>query len=235
MTDHRQSPNLLLAGLSPPDFGLLLPHLKTVDLAAGATLVRAGEILRKAYFPHSGVIATTVALIDGRNVEVRIAGREEMVGGSLAGHRKSFATVVARLAGRSSAVDQVALQTVLDRSSALRALLDGHQAVQQAMSDQSVARNAVHGLPARLARRLLRLFKITGETSFMVTQEDMAEMMGVRRNAVSAAAHSMLEAGIIRYVRGKMELVDVDGLRRLSCECYDAVRSFRDFVESDEP
>ena len=91
---------------------------------------------------------------------------------------------------------------------------------------------ARHGpLVLRLARRLLRLRNLSGQTSLTVTQEVLAEMLGTRRNAVSLAAHAMQDAGLIRYSRGTLEIVDPERLEQLACECYHSVTAYRELLE----
>jgi CRP-like cAMP-binding protein len=234
MASALRSPNMLLAALPFADFELLRPHLQTIDMPHGSVLVRCGEIPKKAHFPHSGVIASCVTLSDGSVIETRITGREGALGAALgAGERPSFTSAVVRLAGMSSTIDYRSLYAGIDRSAALRALLAKHEAFQQAMADQSVACNAVHDAEARLARRLMRLHKLSDDGKLAVTQEVLAEMLGLKRNAVSLEAHAMQEANIIRYSRGLLEIVDVKALHRLSCECFDAVTAYRDIVERD--
>ncbi len=228
MASTRQSENLLLAALPSADFDLLRPNLRTVDLPLGMTIMKAGEIPARAYFPHSGVVASTVILNSGRVVEVRITGREGALGVITGTARHpSFTSSVVRIQGTASAIDQVSLKTVVDSSAAFRTALAKQVAVQQAMADQSAACHAEHDLEARLARRLLRLYTMSGQLKFTATQEVLAEMLGVKRNAVSLVAHAMQEAHVIRYSRGLVEIVDVDRLHRLSCECYDSVTEYR--------
>lgn len=234
MGSSRQSQNLLLAALPSADFELLQPDLQTIDMPRGLTLVRPGEIPKRAYFPHRGVIASGVTLSDGHVVEARITGRDGALGAAVgAGERASFTSAVVRLEGELSTIDYPSLQTAIDRSVALRALLARHEAFQQAMADQSVACNAIHPAEARLARRLMRLRNMSGHTKFTVTQEVLAEMLGIQRNAVSFVANAMKKENVIRYSRGLLEIVDVDALQRLSCECYDAVTAYRKYLEGD--
>ena len=234
MASGYQSHNLLLAALPSADFELMRPNLQTIDLPCGSTLVESGELPTRAYFPHSGAIASTVSLSSGRVVEVRITGREGAVGAVTgAGQLASFTSAVVRITGKSSVIDHPNFQMVFNRSQSLRALLARQEAVQQAMADQSVACNAAHDLEARLARRLLRLCTMSGQTEFTATQEVLAEMLGVQRNAISHVAHRMREANVISYSRGLLKIVDFDRLHRLSCECYDTVTAYRAVAESD--
>jgi len=228
----RQSQNLLLAALPSADFEFLRPNLQTIHMPVGLVLVRSGDIPKRAYFPHSGVIASGVTLSGGHVAEARITGRDGALGAAVgAGEQASFTSAVVRLEGVSSTIDYPSLQTAIDRSAALRALLAKHEALQQAMADQSVACNAIHPAGARLARRLMRLRNISGDNTFTLTQEVLAEMLGVHRNAVSLVAGVMQKENVIRYSRGLMEIVDVDALHRLSCECYDAVTTYKDCLE----
>ena len=233
LASSQQSQNLLLAALPPADFESLRPNLHKISLPLGLVLVRNGELPSRAYFPHSGVIASSITLDDGDVVEARITGRDGALGAATgAGERPFFTSAVVRLAGEASTIDYRNLEAALDRSAALRALLARDEAVQQAMADQSVACNATHPVGARLARRLLRIRNMSGQHRFTLTQEVLAEMLGIRRNAVSHVAHEMQRENLILYSRRVLEIVDAEGLSRLACECYHSVTAYRDRLES---
>jgi hypothetical protein len=123
-------------------------------------------------------------------------------------------------------------KVAIDRSVALRAAPARSEAIQQANGEQSIACSAVHDVGARLARRLMRLCNTDGETKFTVTQEASAEMFGIGRNAVSLVAQATKEAGIIRFSRGLVEIIDVDALQARSCECYAAVMTYQRACET---
>jgi CRP-like cAMP-binding protein len=183
------------------------PNLQLIDLARGLVLVRSGDLPTRAYFPISGVIASCVTLRDGRLVEARIVGREGTLGAAKgAGERTSFTSAVVRLEGKAFTIDYGNLETFMDRSPAFRALLARHDALQLAMADQSVACNAAHSAEQRLARRLLRLRRQSDDDKLTVTQDVLAEMLGVQRNSVSQVAHAMQARNLIRYSRGALEL-----------------------------
>jgi CRP-like cAMP-binding protein len=161
-----------------------------------------------------------------------MTGRDGALGASSgAAERMWFASAVVRIEGKSSVIDLPELQIAIDRSPPLRAALARSEAVQQAISDQSIACNVIHDVEARLARRLMQLCETFGETRFVATQEALAEMLGIHRNAVSLVAHAMKQAGIIRYSRGLMEIVDIDALHAQSCDCHDAVTAYRQACE----
>jgi CRP-like cAMP-binding protein len=233
MAVSQPSQNFLLAGLPSADFELLRPNLHRIELARGMILVRSGDLPKRAYFPHSGVIGSFIAVSDGRVVEARITGRDGALGATIgAGARPSFTSAVVHLAGEASTIDYRSLQTAIDQSAALRASLARHEAVQQAMADQSIACNAIHDTEARLARRLLRLHDLSSQTQFTATQEVLAEILGIRRNTVSLVANAMQKANLIRYSRGNLEIIDLKGLHGLACECYHAVAAYRDRLGS---
>jgi CRP-like cAMP-binding protein len=227
------SRNSILAELPPDDFELLRPNLQTIELPLGSILIRAGDPVKRAYFPHNGVIASCVTLSDGRVVEARITGCDGALGTALgAGTRPSFTSAVGRLEGEASAIDCRNLQIAIEGSVALRASLARYEALQHAMADQSVACNGTHLVEARLARRLLRLQNLSGQTRFALTQDVLAEMLGSHRNAVSYVAKAMRDANLIGYSRGALEILDREGLVSLACECYHVVTAYKDLLES---
>ncbi len=232
MASSLQSQTLLLASLPAAAFALLRPHLQTMDMPLGLVLIRSGDVPKRAYFPHDGVIASCVTLNDGRVVEARIVGHEGALGAAIgAGERISFTSAVVRLAGKASTIDYRNLEIVIERSPAFRALLARHDALQLAMADQSVACNAAHDAEQRLARRLLRLRRLSHDGKLTVTQDVLAEMLGIQRNSVSQVAHAMQTANLIRYTRGVLEIVDFEKLHQQSCECYDIVAGYRTVLE----
>ncbi len=107
-------------------------------------------------------------------------------------------------------------------------LLIRHEQVILAQAQQSAACNAIHKVEARLARWLLRTRDLAGTDLLLLTQEYLAEMLGVRRSSVSLVAHTLQEAGLIRYSRGNIKINDLEGLREVACECYQTVKSHHD-------
>jgi hypothetical protein len=131
---------------------------------------------------------------------------------------------VVQLSGAASMIESAQLRAVADRSGPLRAILIRHAQGLLAQAEQSAACNAFHSAEARLARLLLRLRDLTGDEKFPLTQESLAEMIGVRRNSVSLIAHNFQQARLIKYSRGQIEIIDAAGLTESACECYLAVR-----------
>ena len=218
------SPNHLLAALRAADFELLRPHLRTAELVQEVVLVRAGEPLTHVFFPHNGVISLVVSLASGETVEVAMIGRDSIFGASAAlDGRISLTDAVVQLPGVTSTLEVERLRMVADQSIPFRTTLIRHEQALFAQAQQSAACNASHPVDARLARWLLRIHDLSGEDKLYLTQDFLAQMIGVQRNSVSVVAHKLQHAGIIRYNRGHIEITDLRGLEDASCECYKAV------------
>jgi CRP-like cAMP-binding protein len=222
-------PNRLLQVLPAAEFQSLCPHLEIVELAKGAVLTEAGAPLQYVYLPHSGVVSMMVSLSEGQTVEVAMVGRDSLVGASAAldaGPALTDAIVV--VPGTASVLRAEDLRAATDRSSALRKQLARHEQAMLVQAQQSAACNASHSVESRLSRLLLRARDLCDSEALPLTQEFLAQMIGVRRNAVSIVAHAFQQAGLIGYSRGQIEIRDIDGLRRTSCECYAVVRRQRE-------
>ena len=218
--------NQLLLSLPAADLEMLRPHLGFVEMVREAVLTRAGAPLSRVYLPHSGVISMMVSLSGGQSVEVAMIGRESIFGAAAAlGGRLSLTDAVVVLPGTASVLDVAQLRTAADRSAGLRTTLIRHEQALLIQAQQSAACNAVHSVEARLSRWLLRIRDISGDESLPLTQEFLARMIGVQRNAVSLVAHALQQAGIIRYSRGQIHITNMEGLRETSCECYHAVKA----------
>lgn len=220
------SPNHLLAALPAADFLLLQPHLETVELVQEAVLVGAGDRLTQVFFPHHGVISLVVSLGGGGRIEVASIGNDSILGGAAAlDGNISLTDAVVQLPGTASTLDVGVLRTVASQSVAFRTTLIRHEQALFAQAQQSAACNAMHSAESRLARWLLRLHDLAGEDHLHLTQDLLAQMIGVQRNSVSTVAHALQEAGIIKYSRGNIEITNLDALKEASCECYGAVNA----------
>jgi len=229
MNSDQPSRNLLLQVLPMEELGLLRPRLELVELTKDAVLVEAGAALSHVYLPLSGVISMVVRLSEGQTVEVAMVGRDSLFGASAAldgGISLTDAVVV--LPGTAAILNVADFRAAAERSAALRALLARHEQALFAQAQQSAACNASHTVEARLSRCLLRVRDLCDSETLPLTQEFLAQMIGVQRNAVSIVAHALQQARIIRYSRGHIEIKDVDGLRQTSCECYRVVKAQRD-------
>jgi CRP-like cAMP-binding protein len=221
-----QHPNNFLASLPAKDFELLRPHLKPFDMVHEDLLFDTGETLSWAYLPHSGVISLVVGLADGQLIEAAMVGRDSLVGGSAALDGKvALNRGIVQVEGTASILDVDMLREVADQSVAFRTTLIRHEQALFAQAQQSAACNASHSVEARMSRWLLRTRDLAGSDTLGLTQEFLAQMLGVRRTSVSLVANTLQEAGLIRYSRGRIEVTNLEGLRATSCECYETVKS----------
>ncbi|MBI4366162.1 MAG: Crp/Fnr family transcriptional regulator [Deltaproteobacteria bacterium] len=223
---HPRSPNLLLAALPLADYELIGPHLKAFDLINEVVLYEAGDTITRAYFPYDGVISLVVGLQTGEMIEAVMVGRFGVAGGAAAiDGNIAVNQAIVQIAGAGSWLDIVTLRKAADQSQAVRSMLIRNEQATFAQAQQSAACNAAHTLEARMCRWMLLVRDLTGRDEFNLTQEFLAEMLGVRRTSVSVVAGTLQQAGMIQYRRGHMQLTDLDGLRAAACECYQTVRT----------
>jgi CRP-like cAMP-binding protein len=226
MDSAAQSSNVVLASLSADDFEAIRPHLRTVELSPERPLIRLGEAITQVYLPHSGVVSFIVELAAGERVEVAMVGRDSVVGASAAlGILVGVTDAVVLLPGTASVIDVDRFRAAVERSEALRTTLVRHGQALFVQAQQTAGCNASHSVEARLARWLLRVRDLSGSNHFTLTQELMAQMIGARRNSVSIVANTLQQARYIRYSRGRVEILDLEGLTGLACECYGAVKA----------
>ncbi len=221
--------NGFLSALSAGDYGLIRPHLRTVDLPRDAVLVETGETLKRAYFPHRGVISLVVELAKGEHVQVAMIGRHSLLGTlSVMGDACALNTATVLVPGVASVADLDQLRFAADQSSTLRTLLTRHGLAVFAQVQQTAGCNAAHAVESRLSRCLLQTHDLSGDSRLLLTQETMAHMIGARRNSVSLVANSLQQANVIRYSRGHIQITNLDGLRQTACECYATVKGQHD-------
>lgn len=152
-------------------------------------------------------------------------GRDSVVGASPAlVDGISLSDVVVLFPGTASTLDVALFRAAAERSATLRHLLARHEQALIAQALQSAACNAAHSVEARLSRWLLRARELHDGETLPLTQEFLAQMIGVQRNAVSIVAHALQQAGIIRYSRGRIEITNVEALRRTACECHQTIQ-----------
>jgi CRP-like cAMP-binding protein len=218
--------NQLLLSLPEAVLETLRPHLGLTELVKETVLVGAGAPQSHVYLPHAGVISMMVSLSGGQSVEVAMIGHESIFGAAAAlGGRISLTDAIVVLPGTASVLDVAQLRAIADHNVAVRTTLIRHEQALLVQAQQSAACNAAHSVEARLSRWLLRVRDICGDETLPLTQEFLARMIGVQRNAVSLVAHALQQAGIIRYSRGHIHIVDLQGLRETSCECYHMVKA----------
>lgn len=218
--------NRILRAMSPADLQALKPHLQAIKLEHHRVLFDQGDPVPKVYFPLTCVVSLVVTLSTGQMVEAAMVGRDGVVGAGAALDGKiSLNRAIVQLAGDALECKARALETAAFQSRALIATLVRHEQTMFAQAQQSAACMAAHDTQARLCRWLLRARDLAASDTLPFTQEFLAEMLGVNRTSVSPIAHTLQQAGMIKYTRGRIEILNVEGLRESACECYEAIRS----------
>jgi CRP-like cAMP-binding protein len=217
--------NLLLEALSQADSDALRPHLRHVHLPHKEILFDAGQPISGVYFPTGGVISLVIGLSTGTQIESAMVGRDGVVGASSALDGKiSLCRAVVQLEGNCFVCEVSKLRDLALQSHTFLSILIRHEQTLFAQAQQSTACMAEHNVEARLARWLLRARDLSGTDTLIFTQEFLAEMLGVQRSSVTLGARALQQARIIEYSRGKIQVLDLDALREVTCECYGAVR-----------
>jgi CRP-like cAMP-binding protein len=218
--------NLLLASLSEGDAAAIRPHLVSVHLDHKRVLFEAGGTIKQVYFPEGAIISLVVGLSTGEMVEAAMVGKDGVVGASSALDGKiSLSRAIVQLAGDSLVCDVDALKGAALQSHTFLSRLIRHEQTVYSQAQQSTACMATHDVEARLCRWLLRARDLSGDDTLLFTQEFLAEMLGVRRTSVTTVAHTLQRAGLLKYSRGRIQILDVEGVRESACECYETVNS----------
>lgn len=219
--------NRLLASLKPAERSMLEPAMQAVLLHRGDVLFEPGQDVTHTHFPGPGVVASlVVTMSDGRAVETATIGREGAIGGIIsAGHKPAFARAVVQIGGIALRLETMALEAAKERSSIIRDLFSRYADTLLAQTMQSVACNALHPIDARLCRWLLTTHDRVDSDEIALTQEYLAEMLGVQRTTVSGVARLLQERGLISYSRGRMVILDRPAIEASACECYNDVQN----------
>jgi len=217
--------NLILQSLSASDLSLLEPHLKPIDLQQQKVLYEAGDTVNAVYFPYTAVVSLVVTLSTGEMIEAAMVGRDGVVAASAAMDGKiSLCRAIVQIGGNGSTCPADTLKKAALQSETLHSLLIRHEQTVYAQAQQSAACNITHTVEARLARWLLRARDLSQDDALPFTQEFLGEMLGVRRTSVSLVAHTLQQAGMIKYSRGRIQIVNLEALTETACECYGTIK-----------
>jgi CRP-like cAMP-binding protein len=225
---HRLSPktNLLLDALPDNERRALAPYLAPVELKQQQILFDIRDTISEVYFATDAVISLVIPLSTGEIVETAMVGRDGVVGaGAALNGRVSLNRAIVQIGGSCLRCPVEPLRNILREHSYIRSLVGAHEQALFAQAQQSAACNVTHVIESRLARWLLRAADLHGGDELPLTQEYIAQMLGVRRTSVTLVARTLQEAGMIRYSRGKITLLDIPALQDTACECYQAVKS----------
>jgi CRP-like cAMP-binding protein len=217
--------NSLLEALPPEDYALLAPHIVQVDLERGRLIYDPGDPIDHVYFPHDGVISLMTLMESGAAIESATIGPEGALGLMAAvAPRQSLSRAIVQTPIRAARVTAERLHEAWERSPRLRDLADRHTEALFGHAMQSVACNALHSVEARFCRWLLTCHDRISSDTIALTQEFLADMLGVQRTTVTAVARSLQAKGAIRYRRGVVDILDRPALQAMTCECYGAIR-----------
>jgi CRP-like cAMP-binding protein len=226
-SQHLPTPaeNKLLAALSRGEQARLLPHLEPVSLHFEEVLYEPEALIRHVYFPTSGMISLVLALEDSLLAQVGRVGNEGMVGlpvflGVTTSHTRAFVEIP----GEALRLKASVFRQEIRRAGALSSLLLRYTQALIRHSERLTVCNTWHTIEQRLCRWLLVAHDRVRADQFEVTQEFLSQMLGAHRQSVTLAASNLQKAGLIRYSRGKLRILDRPGLEQASCECYRAVK-----------
>jgi CRP-like cAMP-binding protein len=216
--------NHLLHALPDAEWQRWLPELQHVDMALGQVLYEAGATMNHVYFPITAIVSLLYVLEDGASAEIAVVGNEGLVGISLfMGGGSTSSRAVVQSAGHGFRMSAAVLQEEFKLAPVLHLLLRYTQALITQMAQTAVC-NRHHTLDQQLCRwLLLSLDRLNGQ-ELVMTQELIANMLGVRREGVTEGALKLQKAGLIRYTRGRITVLDRPGLEKRSCECYVVVK-----------
>jgi CRP-like cAMP-binding protein len=235
-TAHSPTQNQLLAAMPAAEFERLSPYLELVEMPLGDVLYESGARLDHVYFPTTCIVSLLYVLENGASAEIAVVGYEGILGISLfMGGETTPSRAVVQSAGFGYRLKAPLLKQEFNRAGpVLRLLLRYTQALITQMTQTAVC-NRHHSVEQQLCRWLLLSIDRLSSNSLKMTQELIANMLGVRREGVTAAAGNLQRAGLIRYNRGRIDVIDRPGLENVVCECYAVVKAEFDRLLSDIP
>lgn len=215
----------LLMALPPDVLARWLPHLEAVDLPLGKVLYESGRTLSHIYFPTTAIVSLLYVMENGASAEIAVVGHEGIVGVSLfMGGGSTPSRAVVQSAGLGIRMRADFLKKEFDESApVMHLLLRYTQALITQMAQTAVC-NRHHSLDQQLCRWLLLSLDRLSGSELLMTQELIANMLGVRREGVTEAALQLQATGLIKYARGRITVLDRPGLEKRTCECYAVVK-----------
>jgi CRP-like cAMP-binding protein len=217
--------NELLAALPEADLQRLLPEMEWVDLPLGQVIHEPGVGLSHVYFPTSAIVSLLYVMENGASAEIAVAGRDGLVGVSLLmGGGSTPSSAVVQSAGAGFRIGAKAITHAFNHSAPVMHLLLRYTQALITQMTQTAACNRHHSVDQQLCRWLLLSLDRLPGSDIRMTQELIANMLGVRREGVTEAALGLQKQGLIRYARGHIQVLDRPGLEQRSCECYGVVK-----------
>jgi CRP-like cAMP-binding protein len=227
--------NQLLAALPEADWQRVREHLEVVEMPLGKVLYESGGMMRYVYFPTTSIVSLLYVMENGASAEIAVTGREGIVGIALfMGGETTPSRAVVQSAGEGYRMNAATIKDEFNRAGpTMHVLLRYTQALITQMAQTAVC-NRHHSLDQQLCRWLLLSLDRLEGSELKMTQELIANMLGVRREGVTESALKLQRLGFIRYSRGHITVLDRPGLEQRSCECYGVVKREYDRLLPDE-
>ena len=228
-TAFNPTQNLLLGGLLPAERERIFPHLRLVQMPLGKVLYESDDVLRHVYFPIDSIVSLLYVLQNGASAEISVVGNEGLIGIALfMGGETTPSRAIVQSAGHAYRLVGQHLKDEFHRNGGMQLrLLRYTQALITQMAQTAVC-NRHHSVDQQLCRWLLLSLDRLSSNQLNMTQELIADMLGVRREGVTEAAGKLHKLGVIRYARGKITVIDRPKLEDLCCECYGVVKKESD-------
>jgi CRP-like cAMP-binding protein len=222
---HDPRQNHLLAALPPPEWERLRPHLQLINMPLGKVLYESGDTLAHVYFPTDSIVSLLYVMEDGASAEISVVGNEGLIGVALfMGGETTPSRAIVQSAGHGYRLVGQRLKDEFHRNGDLQLLLLRYTQALITQMAQTAVCNRHHSLDQQLCRWLLLSLDRLSTNKLTMTQELIANMLGVRREGVTEAAGKLQKSGVIRYVRGQITVLDRPMLEKLCCECYAVVK-----------
>lgn len=218
--------NLLLAALPEAAQARLAPHLRLVEMPLGKVLYESGDKIRQVYFPTESIVSLLYVMESGASAEISVVGNEGIVGVALfMGGESTPSRAIVQSAGHAFRLPGAALMAEFDRHGELQHLMLRYTQALITQMAQTAVCNRHHNIEQQLCRWLLLSLDRLPDNHLVMTQELIANMLGVRREGVTEAASGLQRLGVIEYQRGKITVLDRARLEYLCCECYAVVKT----------
>ena len=225
--DPRQ--NKVLGALHPAERERIFPHLQLVPMPLGKIVYESGDALRHVYFPADCIVSLLYVMRDGASAEISVVGNEGLVGVALfMGGETTPSRAIVQSAGKAYRLIAKRLKLEFNRHGQLQLLLLRYTQALITQMAQTAVCNRHHSVDQQLCRWLLLSLDRLPSNQLTMTQELISNMLGVRREGVTAAAAKLQNFGVIRYSRGKITVLDRPKLEELCCECYAVVKKETD-------
>jgi CRP-like cAMP-binding protein len=222
---HDPLQNCLLAAIPEEEYAHLLPNLELVTMPLGDVLYESGSELHHVYFPTTAIVSLLYVMLDGASAEIAVVGKEGILGVALfMGGETMPNRAVVQSAGHAYRLKGQLLKQEFNRAGELQHLLLRYTQALLTQMAQTAVCNRHHSLDQQLCRWLLLSLERLPSNELVMTQELIGNMLGVRREGVTEAAGNLQKAGLIKYQRGHITVLDLAGLEARACECYGVVK-----------